>query len=173
MKVIRDQSWMRRGLTLLWNAEALARVATPEQAISLRAFLKLRGQWPEELPAANGDAVVVVGIEGCLDSLTPNDASEWIESDLKGSILEFQDEYQGQAALIFWLPSGRNRIKMDAATEEYSWLCEGPYKGQTLAFGRHLFAGAAPDLQRLSNSKEANPDPDGASWIGLYHPHIS
>jgi hypothetical protein len=164
---------MRRGLTLLWNPEALAQLVVPDEAVSLRTFLRMVGSWPADLPAANGDAVVVVGLEGCLDALEPTAAADWLEGDLKGALLEFQDEYQGQAALIFWLPSGRSRIRMDAATEEYSWLCEGAFKGQSLALGRHLWAGAESDVHRLLSSKETSADPDGSGWIGLFHPRIS
>ena len=31
MRVVSDQSWSRRGLSLLWGAEALSRIAQPDQ----------------------------------------------------------------------------------------------------------------------------------------------
>jgi len=60
---------------------------------------------------------VVSGFEGCLDVLSSEDAEHWIENDLKELILSFQDEYEGQAGLIFWVPSGHNRISMAGASE--------------------------------------------------------
>ena len=45
----------------------------------------------------------------------------WAESDLKSAVLSFQEHYEGQAALILWLASGRTRIGMDLADEEYFW----------------------------------------------------
>ena len=64
-----DDAWKRRGLTILWNFEALAEIAEPSQVISLRKLIHIAKSWPEELPAADGNAVVVTGLEGMLDSL--------------------------------------------------------------------------------------------------------
>ena len=43
-----DDIWMRRGISLLWDAEALATVCTPKQVVSLRQFLLLHAAgWPD------------------------------------------------------------------------------------------------------------------------------
>ena len=43
-----DDIWMRRGISILWDAEALATVCTPGQVVSLRQFLLLQAAgWPE------------------------------------------------------------------------------------------------------------------------------
>ena len=43
-----DDIWMRRGISLLWDADSLAAVCTPRQVVSLRQFLVLnRAGWPE------------------------------------------------------------------------------------------------------------------------------
>jgi hypothetical protein len=49
------------------------------------------------LPAAQGDALIVVGLEGCLDMLTPEDAEQWLREDFKSYVLRFQSEYENQA----------------------------------------------------------------------------
>ncbi len=160
---------MRRGCSLLWGTDALAELADPEQVLSLRQFAALAGAWPEDLPASNGDALVVCGFEGCLDLLTLADAERWLEHDLHDLILAFQEEYQGQAALIFWTPSGRNRITMSGATEEYYWKHAGSEKG--LHIGRLLWFGAEQEVERILDSD--NADYDGSAWVGLHHPRIS
>src|ERR1700739_1898833 len=109
MRMVSDLSWSRRGLTLLWGAESLDRVAKAPQVITIREFFALSKKWPEDLPAAGGDAVVVAGLDGCLDSLMPEDAAIWLEQDLRQLLLAFQDRYENQAGLVLWIPGGRTR----------------------------------------------------------------
>ena len=50
MRVVSDQSWSRRGLSLFWGAEALSRIAQPHQVVSrpavVRALARLAGGSP-------------------------------------------------------------------------------------------------------------------------------
>ena len=169
MNLQRDSVWMRRGFTLLWDPIVLSNVVSPPAVASIREFFAMKKAWPEELPGADGDALVVAGVEGCLDALEDDDRRVWLETDLKPAILSFQDEYQGQAALILWLPSGRRRIKMVSATEEYIWK----NRSSELSIGRYLWAGAESDAARIIASDVPNPNVDGDAYVGLYHPRIS
>ena len=173
MNVQRDSGWMRRGLSLLWDADSLFKVVAPAGVVSLREFFAVARSWPDELPGAGGDALVVAGAEGCLDALGADDGSAWLETDLKQIMLDFQDEYQGQAALILWLPSGRRRITMAPATEEYNWRNAASRTAPSLPIGRCLWGGAASDAARIIVSDAPDPDIDGSAWVGLYHPRIS
>lgn len=173
MRVVRDTSWERRGMTLLWGAETLAGLAQTEHVVSIREFFAFTGKWPEDLPSNSGDTLVVAGLEGCLDTLTPEDAADWLGGDLKTQILRFQDEYDGQAGLVLWLPSGRQRIRMEPASEAYFLRCAPPSSRQTLPLGRLLWAGAEADIGRLLDPSHTNQDADGPAWIGLHHPRIS
>ncbi|MBW1789236.1 MAG: hypothetical protein JRK53_21905 [Deltaproteobacteria bacterium] len=168
-----DDAWMRRGFTLLWSPETLAHVAQPSQVVSVRQFFAMANAWPEELPGSGGDALVVSGFEGCLDVLSGQDAERWIENDLKEVILSFQDEYEGQAGLIFWVPSGRNRISMKGASEEYYWKHSASGSGRGLHIGRLLWSGAEKEVERILDSEDSGADYDGKAWAGLHHPRIS
>ena len=167
-----NQGWPRRGFALLWDVTTLADMVSPAEVGSLRQFFALVDRWPEDLPAAGGDALVVAGLEGCLDVLDGDDAQRWIERDLKEAVLSFQDHYQGQAGLVFWLPSGRHRISMKGATEEYYWRHRGS-GADGLPIGRLLFSGAENEVERLLDSEDGKSDYDGKHWIGLHHPRIS
>ena len=173
MKLQRDTGWMRRGVSLLWDAATLSTVVSPAAVVSLRGFFAMQRSWPEELPGMDGDALVVAGVEGCMDALRGDDATEWLETDLKSVILAFQDEYQGQAALILWLPSGRSRIRMEPATEEYFWKTRSTAGARGLPIGRCLWAGAESDVARIIISTAREPDVDGDAYVGLYHPRVS
>lgn len=167
-----NRGWCRRGFGLLWDVAALGQVTRPEAVLSLRQFFANVEHWPEDLPAAEGDAMVVAGLEGCLDILTAEDAEVWIETDVREAILSFQDHYEGQAGLIFWLPSGRNRISMKGSTEQYYWKHRGSVP-DGLPIGRLLFSGAESEVERIMNTDDFNADYDGKHWVGLHHPRIS
>lgn len=173
MKTIRQDGWRRRGFSLLWDPESLNKVATPGQVVSVRDFFALRAAWPEDLPSSDGNAIVVAGIEGCLDALSADDASTWLEHDLKTVVLDFQDHYEGQAALMMWLPTGAKRVKMVASTERYTWSLTASSAAQTIELGRFLWGGAESDVARIIDSDDSKADWDGPAWAGLHHPRIS
>lgn len=167
-----NRGWPRRGFAILWEATTLVEIVSPAEVVSLRQFFVMAKDWPEDLPAADGNAMVVSGMEGCLDVLDADDAERWIETDLKEAVLSFQDHYQGQAGLIFWVPSGRHRISMKGASEQYFWKHRSS-GADGLPIGRLLFSGAESEVERLLNSEDENVDYDGKHWIGLHHPRIS
>ncbi len=169
MRLMQNTAWTRRGCSLLWNPEALAALAHPDEVVSLREFFAMAKAWPEDLPSNDGRALVVAGLEGCLDALGLEDAVTWLETDLKSRVLAFQDEYETDGALVFWLPSGRPRIRYEIGTGEYTWVARGRSR---FPLGRLLWAGAQGDAERIVVG-ESPVDPDGPAWVGLYHPRIS
>lgn len=173
MKILQGDVWKRRGVSLLWGGEALSVLAQPQSVVSIRQFFALVGTWPDDLPCNDGNTLVVAGLEGCIDLMDPIEAEAWMKSDLLPAVLAFQDEYSLEAALVFWLPTGKSRVKMNRATEAYSWLCSAPYSNQHLDLGRILWAGAEADVGRIIDPDCTNSDSDGPAWIGLHHPRLS
>lgn len=169
----RDSSWLKKGISFIWSAHALQKANDPASVVTLREFFAMSENWPDDLPGNQGNALVVAGVEGCLDSLDEEDAMVWLENDLKQIILKFQSHYEGQAALIFWLPSGHSRIHMDRANEEYFWKKTTSKTAERLPLGKSLFAGAESDIVRIILSEEASPDMDGSAWVGLHLLRIS
>jgi hypothetical protein len=173
MRTLDGDVWKRRGLSLLWGPEALAELAKPDEVASIREVFRVSRSWPDELPSNGGKTLVVAGVEGCLDSLTPEDSETWIESDLRPLLVSFQEEYEGQAALVLWLPTGRRRILMNRANETYLWKCGAPYGDRQIEIGRILWGGAQDDAGRIIDARNGSRDPDGPAWIGLHHPRLS
>lgn len=173
MKILQGDVWKRRGVSLLWDAETLSVLAQPWQVVSIRQFFALVGQWPDDLPCNSGNTLVVAGLEGCVDLMDPVEGETWMKSDLLPAVLAFQDEFSLEAALVFWLPTGKNRVKMNRATEAYSWVCSAPNSHQNLELGRIFWAGAEADVGRIIAPDFTNTDPDGPGWIGLHHPRLS
>lgn len=166
-----NNGWTRSGCTILWSTELLGRVCKPTEVVSVRQLFTF-DKWPELLPSCDGNALVVAGLEGCIDILSLGDSERWVEQDLKDRILSFQDEFEGQAGLIFWVPSGKGRISMEGGSEEYFWKhSEKTNPGMHL--GRLLYAGAENEVERILDSTERDADYDGKAWAGLYHRWIS
>lgn len=146
MRQILDTVWQRRGTSWIWDVDARNSVCNAHEVWSLRQFLRAAASdgsgWPADPPSNNFQTLVVAGLEGSLDLLDPHQAEHWLEDIIKRAIFSFQDAYCGEAALIFWLPQGNSRFKVQAATDAVSWLCEAPYRGQQLDFGRALWGEA-------------------------------
>ncbi|MBI5511448.1 MAG: hypothetical protein HY903_22035 [Deltaproteobacteria bacterium] len=168
-----DRGWVRRGLSLVWNAEALGTVAGPDAAWTMRQLLTRSRAWPAALPSSNGEAVVVAGFDSCLDAFGPDAAEVWIQRELVPVMLSFQEEYDGQAALIFWLPEALRRLTHSSADGSYSWRWAGRTSVEPLALGRCLWAGAEADLRRIVVPAKGKVDPTGPGWIGLHLARLS
>ena len=166
MKQTLDNVWQRRGISWLWDDDALAQVCAASEVWSLRQFLRAVGHWPDDLPSNNGNSLVVAGLEGCLDLLTPIDAEEWLSAEMKEAILSFQDFYGGEAALIFWLPGAAARIATNSATDAVSWRCAAPNSATQIDFGRILWGEARVYPQEILLR-------EGAKAAGLFHLRIT
>lgn len=166
MRQITDTVWQRRGTSWIWDEEARNQVCEASEVWSLRQFLRAVGNWPDDLPSNANNTLVVAGLEGSLDLLTPDDAETWLGDVVKEAVLSFQDAYDGQAALIFWLPSGQGRIKFHPATDSIEWRCAAPSSDSLLAFGRILWGEANEYPQEILLRVGGKP-------AGLFHLRIT
>lgn len=166
MKQLMDSVWQRRGISWIWDDEALAQVCVPSEVWSIREFMQARGRMPEDLPSNGGNTLVVAGLDGALDLLRPADADIWLGDVVKSAIKSFQDESQGEGALIFWLPSAQGRIKVHPATDAVSWKCAAPHGESTLDFGRLIWGDAGQYPQEIVLR-------EGAKAAGLFHIRIT
>jgi gamma-glutamyltranspeptidase len=166
MRQTLDSGWRRRGTSWIWDEEARNLVCTAPEVWSLRQFLQAVGHWADDLPSNNGDTLVVAGLDGSLDLLSPKDAEIWLADVIKPAVLSFQSFYEGQAALVFWMPSARERLKTNPATDAVTWLCEAPHRGSQLDFGRILWGEANEYPQEILLREGAKP-------AGLFHLRIT
>lgn len=166
MRQLVDTVWQRRGTSWLWDEEALNQVCNASEVWSLRQFVQAVGKWPEQLPSNNGMTLVVAGLEGCLDLLSPDEAEIWLDEAVKSTILSFQDEYAGEASLIFWMPSAHARLRVQQTTDSVTWMCGAPNQGQLIDFGRILWGEANEYPQEILLAQGAKP-------AGLFHLRIT
>ncbi len=166
MRQTADTVWQRRGTSWIWDEEARNQVCAANEVWSLRQFLRAVGQWPDDLPSNDNNTLVVAGLEGCLDLLTPMGAETWLGDAIKDAILSFQAHYQGEAALIFWLPGGQGRVQVHSATDAVTWRCAAPHNQETLDIGRVLWGDASEYPQEVLLRGDAKP-------AGLFHLRIT
>lgn len=166
MKQTLDTVWQRHGVSWVWDEEARNTVCLAPEVWSLRQLLLTTGHWPDDLPSNGNNTLVVAGLEGGLDLLKPDDAEAWLGDAIKDAILSFQAYYEGEAALIFWLPSGQGRIKVLPATDAVAWRCAAPHGERSLDFGRILWGEAREYPQEILLREGAKP-------AGLFHLRIT
>lgn len=166
MRRVLDTVWQRRGTSWLWDEEARNHVCAASEVWSLRQFLRAASHWPTELPSNDGKTLVVAGLESGLDLLDPESADQWLGEAVKAAILGFQDEYAGEAALVFWLPQGDTRVRVHTATDAVVWACEAPYRGRHIDFSRILWGEANEYPQEILLREGAKP-------AGLFHLRIT
>lgn len=166
MNTMLDTVWQRRGISWIWDTQALSQICSAPEVWSMRQFLRTSKHWTDELPSNSENTLVVAGLEGSLDLLSPEEAETWLVSDIKNAILSFQDYYEGNAALIFWLPSCAGRIHINSATDAVSWKCASPYAPAMIYFGRILWGEAREYPQEIILPGTQKPS-------GLFHLRIT
>jgi len=165
-------TWKRSGISLLWDPTEVGEVVKLEDIVSIRQYMHLyQTEWPDDLPSLYGDALVVSGLDTIMDLLEPEDLVYWLEKKLYPSLLSFQSMYEGQCALIFWLPDSQKRLELKADGIFY-WKCTGTYQEKEIPLSTCLWNGAAINAQLIaSNSKVLDVKDNGCT--GIFHRRIS
>lgn len=168
-----DKTWMSCGISVLWDPEALNAICPPSSVRSLREFMRLRqSSWPEDaLNLINNRTLVIAGLEAAMDTLSPQEAVEWLEQNVYPAIRDFQDNVAdggGEAALIFWFADA-NRIWHRAADNTNHWHCSGEHRQQSIPIGRCIWNGAESSVRKVVLAGSDNKQ----HHIGLFLRRIS
>lgn len=164
---------MSSGISVLWDAEALNEICSPEAVRSLRELLRLqRAGWPEnDLKLIKDRTLVIAGLEAAMDTLNPQDAVEWLEQKVYPVVRDFQDNVAdggGEAALILWF-ADEKRIWNHAADNTYHWYCSGEHRKHSIPIGRCIWNGAESSVRKIVTTA---PD-QKQKHIGLFLRRIS
>ena len=179
-----DDVWTRRGINVLWDGDALARMGAASKVISLRGLFELDAAgWPDEqVPLVDDAALVVAGLDAAIDAAVSSklagtgsdlnavqsDVEAWLEQSLYPRIQEFQSVFAGDAALIFWM-ADQSRWVENSGEGCFEWRIGSGSHGPTLPLARLLWDGAYQDVRRI----EEEASKGGNRWIGLYLARIS
>ncbi len=165
--VLTDDKWKRRGISVLWCGKTLAELNAASQVISLRQFIGFyEAGWPEDIPLVNDDGLYVAGLDVAVDALSPEDALQWLESEIYEMIYDFQNH--ADAALVFWMPD-QGRWKEEVTTSNYHWCLAGKYDAQVFPLGQCIWNGAQKDVRRIESAFNGKNN----EWLGLYLERIS
>jgi len=165
--VLTDDKWKRRGISVLWCGKTLADLNAASQVISVRQFIGYyEAGWPDDMPLVNDDGLYVAGLDVAVDALSPENALEWLESDIYEMIYDFQNH--ADAALIFWMPE-QGRWKEDMSTNTYQWCLASKYGSQLFPLGQCIWNGAQKDVRRIESTSGGKQ----SEWLGLYLERIS
>ena len=84
--------WRRQGHSILWDAAELTSLCGDKSPISLRQLLMLKvSGWAGVDDLLIRDrALVVAGLDGALDALHPEKATDWLEQSIYPAVLSFQ-----------------------------------------------------------------------------------
>ena len=170
---LQTDTWTHSGFSLVWDADSIAAICTAEQMLTVRQLFRMyRSGWASvDSKMPNEYALVVAGIEGCIDALDPDDAVQWLTEHLYPVILSYQREIAdggSQAALILWLPNA-DRLQYVNGDDTYEWRCGPAYGHRRIAILRYLLDGAYRDCQGIETST-----PTGSTKIvGLFQQRIS
>lgn len=171
--LIRSDSWTHRGISLLWDSNTLNSICEIDQIYSLREYFSFYfNGWPQELQSADGYAMIVAGLETVIDVMEPNLTVQWLEKVLYQSLLSFQSEFEGQCALIFWMPEGQARIIQNITDELFYWKLGASFQTEMIPLSHCLWNGAARDAKLIAKGPLVN-DVSDKGCIGLFHPRIS
>jgi len=150
---LRDTTWMQSGISILWDADALNGLCPADSVRSLRELLRLyEGGWPEHgLNLVNKRTLVITGLEATMDTLSPDEAVEWLEQKVYPAIRSFQDSVAdggGEAALILWFADQR-RLAYTAADNTHHWYCAGQHRSKSIPIGRCIWNGAESSVRKI------------------------
>jgi hypothetical protein len=147
--------WTKRGVSVIWDASELAKLGTMAKALSLRQWFRWKAEgWPERednFTGKDGRTIIVAGLDAAIDSMTPETATEWMQSKLLPAIREFQAEVANggqEAALIFWMVN-RRRFEHRRADDSVIWKSAPGYGGETIPISHCIWNGAQSDIARI------------------------
>ena len=169
-----DIVWKTRGISVLWDVEALASLGPLPEAISLREFFLWHGDDWSPTSAHARDlsqrrCLVVAGLEAALDAMEPEVAETWLEDVLRPVLKRCGNDLFGgeqSGALIFWMV-WKERFIQNHYDSKIRWRCEGEYRGRDIRFSTGIWNGAYEDVQRIA------PPDTGDEGLGFYLQRIS
>lgn len=156
--------WFKRGCSIIWDPRCLTRLVKDNSEItpiSVAMRYAKNELWPDELPAYRGKAMVVVGLDGCLESLQADQREKWLKQHIKPMVLSFYRRFQNDKSLVFFFERGKSAFLEDL---EDAFLWQPASKNeQALPIVRFLYGGRFEEIKRLISETEPTKEP----W-GLY-----
>lgn len=156
--------WFKRGCSIIWDPRCLTRLVKDNSEITpISAAMRFAktNAWPDELPAHNGKAMVVVGLDGCLESLEAGQRERWLKNIIKPMVLSFYRRFQNDKSLVFFFERGKSAF-LENMEDAFLWQPTSK-QDEALPIVRFLYGGRFEEIKRLISETE----PSKEAW-GLY-----
>ncbi len=156
--------WFKRGCSIIWDNRCLTRLVKDNTEITpISSALRMSkvNNWPDKLPAAKGRAMVVVGLDGCLESLEEDQREKWLREHIKPLVLSFYRKFENHGSLIFFFERGTASF-IDHNDAAFMWRPTNS-QGEPLPLVKFLYGGRVDEIKRLVSEH----DPVKKPW-GLY-----
>ncbi len=111
-----NDAWKRQGSTILFNTEEIQKLLNANAMISLRTFLSWDKNIPENAPVS-GQTVLICGLETVLDTLSENEAQDFLSRKIKPLVKKLQNEWTN-TGLVFGFSQGAQVFKETNGLEE-------------------------------------------------------
>ena len=162
--VVEAGVWFRQGCSIIWDPRCLSRLVTDNSQITpISAAMRIAKTetWPDVLPAYKGKAMVIVGLDGCLESLAVPEREKWLKDHIKPLVISFYRRYQTGASLIFFFERGKAAF-LDHIDDAFLW--QPTVKSDSpIPIVKFLYGGRSQEIRRLVSETDPKREP----W-GLY-----
>ncbi len=154
--------WFKRGCSIIWDNRCLTRLVkdnTEITPISSALRMAKNNSWPEDLPAAKGRAMVVVGLDGCLESLEDDQREKWLKEHIKPLVFSFYHKFENEGALIFFFERGSTAF-IEHSADAFFWRPTNK-NGEALPIVKFLYGGRANEIKTLVSEVDESKRPWG------------
>ena len=111
MKILSNTSWKRQGSCILFGLTEIQELLNEKSMVSLKEFLSWRNNVPDDPPIPeDADTILVCGLETVMDTLSAEDAQEFLQYQVRPVIKNIQDIWTN-TGVAFGFPQGSMSFK--------------------------------------------------------------
>lgn len=158
MNELTTSSWRRQGCSLVWDPELLTPLLQQQGPLSLRQVLLWAHQGFPSTSPVGGRAILVAGLQTCLEVLTTSEASIFLSTFIQAFIRRWQDTWPDRA-LVFGLRCSWSQWRTDS--DEYAYL--RVRQEHEIDVTHSLWGGAAPGASKIMVSPDVSTGSMGST----------
>ena len=151
MKILSNTSWKRQGSCILFGLTEIQELLNEKSMVSLKEFLSWRKDVPDDPPIPeDADTILVCGLETVMDTLSAEEAQEFLQYQVRPVIKNIQDIWTN-TGVAFGFPQGCMSFKETHGSREEVLFLRSD--NQAVHISEGLWDGTAElNMQRLETT---------------------
>lgn len=151
MKILSTTSWQRQGSCILFGLTEIQELLNQKAMVSLREFLSWRNNVPDDPPIPeDADTILVCGLETVMDTLSAEEAQEFLQYQVRPVIKNIQDIWTNTGVAFGFLQGSMSFKETNGSREEVLFLRSD---NQEVHISEGLWDGTAElNMQRLETT---------------------